>query len=622
MNIEEQHRGPALLGLVLFVILLSVARSIDVPRAAYGVKSDEATYVSMALSLAYDWNLSYERRDLERFTGIYQQGPEGIFLKKGRHLRISVRPPFPFVHLSDRADPQTTRLYFGKAFIYPVFAAPFVRLWGLNGMLVLHVLLFAVIGVCGYLFLAAQSPPAAAVLFTTAFFGAAAVPVFGAFLMPEVFNVALVFAAYFLWSYKQVAPRSRLSANWTDLAAAILLGIATYSKPVPHAFLVVPLVAFAWWRRRWLSGLAIGAVAVAAASMLFAVNAAVSGEFNYQGGTDRRQFHSDGRPPEFPFDAPESTWDRFSRPEVATDGTAAVGVLTSPEAPGWFAHNITYFLFGRHFGFVPYYFPGIVALALWALSPARREAWRALIVAAFGLAALGLLVILPFTWSGGGGPPGNRYLISAYPVLFFIVPPTASAVPGLIAWTIGALFTAKMLVNPFVSAKFTWEIFERGLARRLPVELTMAQDLPVMLAQPQRGRVHYRDDPFMFLYFLDRNAWPPEPEGMWVSGAGRADIIIRVVDPLGHLAVEAESPIATVVTVSLGAGDVVRELRPGQPVRFDVPAPSGVRERFGYAYLLTTRSSEGFVPAVRSPGAADFRNLGAQLRFNAVPFRR
>ena len=106
--------------------------------------------------------------------------------------------------------------------------------------------------------------------------------------------------------------------------------------------------------------------------------------------------------------------------------------------------------------------------------------------------------------------------------------------PALIAWAGGALFTAKMLINPFVAAKNTWEIAEHGFARRLPVELTMANDLPVRLAQPLRAHIPYGHDPDVLLYFLDQHAFPPEPPGMWVSGDGRADIIVRsdnLLDP-------------------------------------------------------------------------------------------
>jgi hypothetical protein len=606
------HRGPALVGLVLLAIAYSVARSVDVPRAGYGIKSDEATYVAMALSLAHDGNLAWERRDYERFAGLYHQGPEGIFLKRGKRLRVSVRPPFPFVHLIHRSDPDQTRLYFGKAFIYAVFAAPFVWWYGLNGMLLLNVLLLAGVALCGYLFLARESPPAAAALFTTAFLGAAVVPVYGVFLMPEVFNFALVFVAYFLWLYKEGGGEGRrLTGRWTDFLAAAVLGLATYSKPAPVAALVAPLVLLAWWRRRWRHGFLLGLTAVAVTASCFALTAAIAGEFNYQGG-DRQTFY--GR---FPFDAPGSTWEARRGNVTATDGSAAQRVLTSPHAPGWFAHNVKYFLVGRHFGFLPYYFPGAVAVAAWLLSRRRREPWRVMIFGAFAAASVALLLITPFTWSGGGGPPGNRYLLSAYGVLFFLMPPVASALPGVVAWLGGALFTAKILVAPFEAAKFTWLITERGPARRLPVELTMAQDLPVMLAQPLRGRIQYGHDPFLLLYFLDQNAFPPEPAGMWVSGAGRADIIVRAVDPIEHLAVEAVSPIRTVLTVSMGGEPVRVQLEPGRRASFTVGA-NGLRDQFGHAYLMTAHSSEGFVPHVLDPHSPDYRNLGAQLRLRPV----
>jgi hypothetical protein len=610
----RSHAGPALVGFVLFVVLFAVARSVDVPRTGYGVKSDEATYVAMALSAAYDADLTYERRDLERFTGIYHGPPNGIFLKRGKVLRIAARDTFPFVRVVKTEDPRTDRLYFGKAYVYSVLAAPFVRAYGLNGMLLFNLLLLSAVAVCGYLFLAAQSPPAGAALFTTAFLGAAALPVYGVFLMPEIFNLALVFVAYFLWLYKEVrpGPRQGLAGRWTDIAAAILLGVATYSKPLPVALLVAPLVAHAWWRRSWARGFALGSAAVAAASALFLLNAAITGEFNYQGG-DRKTFVE-----RFPFDRPGATWASFGGTVIDDPGQAAQAVLTSRELPARFARNVWYFMAGRHFGFIPYYFPGLVAVAAWLLSPARRDRWRLLVAAGFAVAAAVLLLVLPFTWSGGGGPPGNRYALSAYPILFFLMPPTASLLPGVAAWFVGALFTAKMLVNPFVAAKFTWELYERGLARRLPVELTMSQDLPVMLAQPLRARILYGHDPFLLLYFLDQNAWPPEPPGMWVSGAGRADIIVRAERPIRHLEVEAESRIRTTLTVALGADPVAMEIQPGRVATFEVLAAPPVPGRYGDSvYLMTTQSSDGFVPGTMD-GTTDYRNLGALMRFRAV----
>jgi hypothetical protein len=123
----------------------------------------------------------------------------------------------------------------------------------------------------------------------------------------------------------------------------------------------------------------------------------------------------------------------------------------------------------------------------------------------------------------------------------------------------------------------------------------------------------------MLLYFLDQNAFPPESPGMWVSGGRRTDVLVRTVDPIDHLAVSADSPIRTVLTVSMGAGAVSVTLTPGTVAAFDVPA-RGVRALESYAYLLSASSSEGFVPALLDPKASppDYRNLGALVRFSAV----
>jgi hypothetical protein len=174
-----------------------------------------------------------------------------------------------------------------------------------------------------------------------------------------------------------------------------------------------------------------------------------------------------------------------------------------------------------------------------------------------------------------------------------------------------------LLINPFVAAKYQYLSVEKGPARRLPVELTMANDLPVRLAQPLRGHVQYRTDPGVLLYHLDQNSWPPEPNGMWISGAGRSDIIVRAAFPIQYMQFEAESPVPTVITIALGSTPVKVTLEPRKVATFNVPA-SGVRGFGDYNYLLTTLSSEGFVPHLLEPANLDYRNLGAQLRFRPV----
>ena len=116
---------------------------------------------------------------------------------------------------------------------------------------------------------------------------------------------------------------------------------------------------------------------------------------------------------------------------------------------------------------------------------------------------------------------------------------------------------------------------------------------------------------------LDQHAFPPEPRGMWVSGSGRADVLVRSIGPVDHLSVEADSPIRTTLTISMGREAVVVPIEPNKTATFDLPA-AGARGLRSYAYLLQARSSEGFVPHLTDPMSQDRRYLGVQVRFHAV----
>src|SRR5688500_20218466 len=102
-----RHGGAAAAGFVLFVIGAALALTADTihigPGGAGEIKGDDAVYVAAALSAAFDGNLSFERRDLERFEGLYHKGPEGIFLKRGKTLRLRADASFPFIHF-ERPD--------------------------------------------------------------------------------------------------------------------------------------------------------------------------------------------------------------------------------------------------------------------------------------------------------------------------------------------------------------------------------------------------------------------------------------------------------------------------------------------------------------------------------------
>jgi hypothetical protein len=609
--------------LALFVLigLVWAALNIDPPRIGIGLKGDEATYVSMALSTAYDADLVFQRQDLERFWAKYQCGPDGIFLKRGKLARLmfSARPPF--VRLMRYADAPGDTLYYGKAFIHAVVAAPLVRAFGVNGLPLLNVLLLALVALAGYRFAATRAPRPIATAFTVAFFGASITPVYLTWYTPEIFNLSCVFLGYFLWLYKEVAPPA--SGRWAaflrgrggDVAAAVLLGMATFSKPL-NVLLIGPLVVLLWWRRRWLTGLVVGAVFAATVGGLFGVNAAVSGEFNYQGsdsvdGTNRRIFYT-----RFPLAQPGATFESVGGHTMVTNDSDSGSVF----APGFLPRlglNVWYFFVGRHAGFVPYFFPGVVVLTLWLVKWRDIRRWQVLVLLATAASAFVVLLMMPYTWAGGGGPIGNRYFLNLYPALFFLMPPLGSMVAPLAAWLGGTLFTAQALVNPFMAARQPWINADHGAVRMLPIELTMVNDLPIKL---DRWRIDFPvgSDPALSLFLIDENVYPPEPAGVWVHGGRRGDLLLRTRVPLSALRVTLSSPIANTVWVSFEGRRTSIDLKSGEAVEVLMHGRGGVYAEGWYNQVLSVRPSSGFVPMNMPGGSEDKRFLGVLLKLQGV----
>ena len=206
-------------GVLLSVLLLcgygALGLTVNFPRATGGIFSDEATYYMMAHSLVEDGDLTYRREDLVRVWREFPTGPSGLFLKRGEDILdagLMLRPPFFWTRT--QPDPDPTRLFYGKSFIYSLFAAPFVLVFGTNGFLVFHALLLALVAWCGFLFLHARMRATVAALLTGGFIMASVVPVYYVWITPELFNFSLALLAYFCWLYKEVArPQHRTSGT-------------------------------------------------------------------------------------------------------------------------------------------------------------------------------------------------------------------------------------------------------------------------------------------------------------------------------------------------------------------------------------------------------------------------
>ena len=89
-----------------------------------------------------------------------------------------------------------------------------------------------------------------------------------------------------------------------------------------------------------------------------------------------------------------------------------------------------------------------LSLLLFLATP-RRQPWQWLIVGDDrACAVVTLLLLTPFTYSGGGGPVGNRYFLSFYPLFLFLTPALRGFGSACVALAVGALFTAKIVCQP------------------------------------------------------------------------------------------------------------------------------------------------------------------------------
>jgi hypothetical protein len=618
----------AALAAALLLVYGGVALTVDFPRAAAGIQSDEATYYMMGHSLAEDGDLTYRRDDLVRVWKEFSSGPAGLFLKRGSDVLdwgFMMRPPFLWTRT--QPDPDPSRLFYGKSFIYPLIAAPLVKVFGTNGFLVLHALLLAGVTWCAFLFLHARAPAVPAAVLAGAFVLASVVPVYFVWITPELFNFAVVFFAYFCWLYKEVAaagemPRGVrwLASGRSDLAAAVLLGIATFSKP-PNALLFVPLVAYVLWRRHFSRAVAMCAVFGLVAAGLFGANIAITGEWNYQGG-DRKTFMW-----EFPFQTPEATFDSVNTKAAARDDALTSIIFDWRVFWTNLSNNLRWYFVGRYSGLIAYFAAAVFALVAFLAAPHRRPLWQWLVLGSAAAQILLYVVSLPHTWFGGGGSVGNRYFMGIYGIFLFLLPPVSSVALSFVPWIVGGIFVGKLIINPFASSMAPGTYADSGPLRWLPVELTNVNDLPIN-TDSSRVRVWFGDDPGtegtknpgFQIYFLDMNWFREADKSFWVKGESRAEFLIKTDRPMKRL----------VLTLSAGPHPVTVKARVGgREQELPVPAEDsrdisfaldrgfpyvGTDDRLPrWVWVVSVSSDTGFVPIFYG-GSSDARFLGVRVK--------
>ncbi|MDE2975918.1 MAG: glycosyltransferase family 87 protein [Acidobacteriota bacterium] len=372
----------------LSLFLLAVPLTIGKPGQPATLKADEPAYYLMALSLARDFDLSYEPADGDRLL------EEFPFASTGNLILMT-------------SDGWRT-VHYGKPLAYSLFGAPFAALWGANGLLFFNMALFVAMLWLAALFLARRASPAVAAAFACGLLLLSACSRYVFWLQPEVFNMFGVFGALY-WGFE-----NRRRAWCLTALSGVLLALPAYNKPM-FAAIALPLAGAFLLRRQWRTAALWIAGFVATLALLSAMSLGWTGQLLPYLGSDVRAAVRVCEPGGWPAEIVEAR--RVAEGQAPTTGEAATAV-TIPESPtgntfswlfriprqsfGEIVENAGYFLVGRHAGLLPYHPFAALAFGLFLFS-GRRDRDRWLLVLALAVIAGYFLLFIGWNWQGGGG---------------------------------------------------------------------------------------------------------------------------------------------------------------------------------------------------------------------------
>jgi len=561
--------------------LVGVLACVGAPILSLRLQSfqgDEATYYMIAQSLAWDGDLRYTRTDLYRVYRDFPDGPQGLFLRAGRD----------------------GGLFYAKSFIYPLWVAPFFRLLGVNGFVLVNVLLLWVVWILGFRWCYALGwTPGMALLWPLAFIGLSVVPAYVVWWTPEVFNFATVFIALFLLLYPDLrAADGRLRRGW-DLVGAVVAGMGTFSKPVIGALFVVA-TGYLLLRRqwgRWLRWVVGGSLV---AGVLFGLYGWNVGDWNYMGGI-RKTFYG-----HFPLERPELTFERlgiYHSADITYEQEHYIDVRTVVQ-------DLFYYFVGRYAGIAWYFPPALVGLGMALRRPRGRSVW---LLVGLGLMVAAFIVSQPHNYLGGGGTIANRYFLCVYPWTFFMVPVAPRGWTLGITAAVAAVFSLPVVTAPFLTARSPWRYATGPLHPWLPLEYTQLENLPSN-TYPHAFNVPFPDPgrPDYFAFFLNDAFYPREGPGFWVRGGHTLRMVLKRHEPFAGVRVRLRNgPIAGHrVRLRFGKAWFRFRLESWEERTIDLPAPRGYRVRNVWMWPVEISAESGFVPAFEEPQNRDRRYLG------------
>ncbi len=484
-------RRARLIILIIFLFGLSFVLRFDLKQVQnHGFFDDEAIYYMMAYSIAYDFDIKYEKKDLERIIARYNGLPQGIFLKKTEK-----------------------GIFYAKSYAYPLAVAPFVRLFGDRGFFIFALLLLFMDLNLLYRLFRTKMAEVKALALTLAFTFCSLIWVYFFWISTELMNFSLALAGLYLALYKHLNPEAKgfIASPGSDFAAAALLGFLTFSR-LTNGIYMLPAAGVYFFRFRlkdMAKAVLLGLVFLLTVAAFFGANWAATGEWNYMGG-ERRSFYY-----RFPF---ESRQVSFKQGHLMSTQDYWERFYLTEEI---FLRNLYYYFTGRFSGMIIYYFPAFLFLLFYILQRGKKLI-PTLAFLSILISIAALIALMPDNYLGGGGCLGNRYFPNIYPLFAFLLP--YFSLRSLSLTFLGLPLIGVVYLVPIFASSYPYTVGKMLYMRAFPVELTQIDSLPTNI-NPHAFRVPYKG---FLLYHLDDYFCPRQGNWIVLAGEKEAQMVLRV----------------------------------------------------------------------------------------------
>ncbi len=591
--------------ILIFIFFLGVSLFINFSTIHEGfLFADQAIYYSMTQSLARDGDIEYEKKDLIRYYEVFPSGPLGIFLKKGKD----------------------GKLFYAKSFAYSLFAAPFMRVFGVNGAFVFHAFLLLLLLLMGQAYFSRSNSPPLSLLIVLTFLFASVACVYYLWISPDFFNLFLVFTILFLWLYKHKTRESDdqdkrpgkltsfLLSDWADYCAGFLVGLAVFSKP-PNIVLLGPVILNSLLNKKFLKSFFILLAFLIASGIFWGSNYLITGDWNYMGG-ERKSFYFN-----YPFEKSDITFDSIRTVEMTSDSYAQKHLLPAKFIP----YNLFYYFFGRFTGVAWYFFPALLFLILFFIEKKKLVQW--LILMALFAEIMVYIVLMPDNYAGGGGALANRYFLNIYPLFLFLPLAKRRAKDLAWSWIVAAIFISPILISPSFHSHYPSTHAKKLPFKALPVEMTLVNNLPTNTTTwafrqevgtpPHIGWLHFLDDHF----YRRQQKSQVEKRGFWTRGSHTTETILKTYYPVKRLDFHLlNNPrMRNEITVQVGREKKRMTLGTKQRGTLSFSPVKAFKIEALHLYNIKIGASKGSTPYFENEASDEKRFLGVFFEIDIVP---